>query len=362
MESKLDIYTNWSCLPWQKIHNKIYLIQRQIYKSAKYCKVHIMHQYQKYLCNCNEMKIFAIQHISNNIQNYYRYISREIYYISDKDKFILFKYLFTEYTVDDVVTFILEQVKEYIIYFCIEPEWKSRNISSKVFYTDLSFFNIIKNHEYNILQNYSINSYKHYTYREHVTYINDKNCKICIQKYFNNNKFLSSWTKSKFYYINLLKNTQNNSENILSNFILDMNLNFSGWYTIYINAINEKYNILFINQYIHSDFIYLNFMSNIKHIISHKHNRLRKNTNISLYYFVDKVVLYLKDLYNIKVCLSKSIVTKIYQAVNHIIYCWCRKKYKNNIFNHYNYTHNHALNYFFYQNKFNLLYYLYIRF
>nr|QCI04939.1 hypothetical protein [Callithamnion tetricum] len=367
MKLKLDINTNWSNLPWQQIYNKINLVQRQIYKSAQYCNFNIMNKYQKYLCNCNEVKILAIECTIKNIQNYYKYTSNEIYFINDKDKFKFFKYLFTEYIINDLTTFILEKVKQYILYLCIEPEWKSKHILSQISISKLDISNIIHSHQYNILKKNIFYTNKYYCYEVNMLYkMNDKYTNLIqhikyIQKHLTYKGYLCYWINNKFYYTNVLKNIKDSIKIPLLNLILNINSNILTWYKIYTNNLDKTQNILSINKYKYNNLVYMNCIHNIKWAISFKYqyHYLRKNISFKFYDVINKIIDCIKNIYNYSIFIYKDTIKQIYAITNNIIYYWCRKKYKKNIFYRYTYIHNKFLNQFFYQSKFNSSYFIY---
>lgn len=335
MEFILNMYTNWYYLPWQKIYDKICLVQRQIYKYAQSCKIDMMHKYQQYLCNCHEIKILAIQHITDGIQQYYRKINNEIYFINDRDKFLLFKYLFTEYIVDDAITFILEQVKQHIVYLCIEPEWKSKNILSKICNKNLNKSNVTKNNQHDIYQRYIIGI----TIAENLTY------NINIEYYFND--MLDS--------VDILQNIYNSNK--LFKCILDISTSTTKWYRLYSNSKDLCPSC----SSIQSDCINSDIIKYIKSVLSYTNNYLKKNINLNLYYLINRIVLYIENIYSHHIYFIKYLIIKMYKIINNILYYWCKKKYKKNIFNHYIYIHNKFLNYIFYSNKFKSLYSIYTR-
>ena len=366
----LNIYTNWLFLPWQRIYNKVNIIQKKIYKSAQYCNITIMNKYQKYLCNCNEVKILAIQHTINNIQKYYKHIDNEIYHIDDRDKFKLFQNIFNKYLLDDVATLILEKIKQYIFYLCIEPEWKSKNIVCKGFISNLNSFNITSNREYSILKSFSINLRKYYFYKENIlSRINYQQTNLIqyIKHVYNNlsyKQYIYYWINNKLLSSNISNNLYESNEILISNFILSINSNTLNWHKVYTSTLDKKQNTLSINNYSYNRLVYMSSIQNIKLAISFKYrfNYLKKNINLRFYCLVDKIVCCLENTYSVSQLISKDNIKKIYNVINDIAYYWCRKKYKNNIFTKYTYIHNKFLNQYLYKSKFNLLYSIYIKF
>lgn len=348
MVCQLNIYTIWSFLPWKKIYNKIYILQKQIYKSAQYCNFQMMKKYQKYLYNCNEIKILCIQNIINYIKKYYSLIHDEIYYIDDKDKFIIFQCLFTKCKINDISTFIIENVKKYIMYLCIEPEW----------YTQNNMY---------IINNITWNRYNFFKYYEKCILINNHNSKYKdIINYYRVNTDLNKYAYS---YSKFIIHDNSNAINSKS-----LNINYKSviWYelNLYKNFLYKK-NILILAykyiNYINKEVIYnieINYINQLKSIICYlnKATRLVHKINLTLYYVKKRISLSLVDTYNDILYWNKSNLQKIYCIINSIVYYWCKKKYKKNIFSKYTYIHNKLLNKTFYQNQYKLIYHLYIQY
>lgn len=366
----LNLYTNWLCLPWQHIYNKVHIIQKKIYKSAQYCNLHIMNKYQKYLCNCNEVKILAIQNTINSVQKYYQYTNNDIYYFNDKDKFKLFQNMFNEYILNDTVTLILEKIKQYIFYLCIEPEWRSKNILCQLFISNISSYNLSNSREYNILRSFPINLRRYYFYKKNIlNRLNDQYIHLVQYiKYLYKNllykQYIYYWIHNKLLSSDTLENLYESNQILTSNLILSINSNTLHWHKLYINKINISQNTLSINNYSYNHLVYISSIQKIKLALSlkYKFNYLKKNINLRFYYLINKIVYCLENTYNCTKFISKNTVQRIYQIINNIVYYWCKKKYKKNVFTRYTYIHNKFLNQYLYRSKFNLLYFIYIKF
>lgn len=120
----------WEFFPWQKINTRIILIQRKIFEASSQYNLKMLSQAQNYLVNSNEVKLVAIDTILFRINKYYKFHNNEKYSYTDDDKFYILRNLFNEKEhLKTKIKFIIEKIKEYIIYLCIQPEWKARFIN-----------------------------------------------------------------------------------------------------------------------------------------------------------------------------------------------------------------------------------------
>lgn len=120
----ININSEWQYLPWKQINGRVLLIQKKIFEASKQNNLKILNKAKNTLLNSSEVKLFAINKIINNIDHYY---SNEKYLLKDIDKFYIFKYMFyTNILLKTKVKFFVEKIKEYLIFLCLEPEWKAR--------------------------------------------------------------------------------------------------------------------------------------------------------------------------------------------------------------------------------------------
>nr|ALN11922.1 hypothetical protein 13 [Campylaephora sungminbooi] len=119
--------SDWKHLPWQHINGRVTLMQKKIFDASRQYNLKLLHKVQNFLLNSNEARLFAIDKMINSTNKYYKLYNCENYCSKDIDKFYLFKYLFNNNSILKVqLQFFLEQIKEYLIYLCIEPEWNAR--------------------------------------------------------------------------------------------------------------------------------------------------------------------------------------------------------------------------------------------
>lgn len=122
----IDSYTDWTSLPWTQIQEKIFIIQQHIYNYSKECNQKKVHELQNYILNSSDSKIFAIQTITDSIAKYYITYSQENYNFNDKHKFLIYESLFKKNISYKESFFISEQIKQYLVYLCLKPEWEAR--------------------------------------------------------------------------------------------------------------------------------------------------------------------------------------------------------------------------------------------
>lgn len=134
----LDYSTIWKSLPWSQIEEKIFILQQKIYESSKECNQKEVQKLQNYILNSSDSKIFVIQKVVDYISKYYIKYNKEKYNFNDEDKFLVYKSLFENKICSNEVQFVIEQIKQYLVYLCIKPEWEARfepiykfNVNSK---------------------------------------------------------------------------------------------------------------------------------------------------------------------------------------------------------------------------------------
>lgn len=117
-----DILT-WDNLPWITMHEKLFLMQKKIYKASQVCDKCYLLKLRHNLINCEEIKKIAIQTICNNIIK----SNKDKYFINDNEKNLLFHSLYKEIDIkSNNILLINEKIYQYIFYLCIKPEWEAR--------------------------------------------------------------------------------------------------------------------------------------------------------------------------------------------------------------------------------------------
>lgn len=239
----LNIELKWQDLPWLQINRRIALMQRKIFDASQEYNLDLLYQAQKIFINSFEARLFAIDKIISETKKYYNY---ENYLFNNIDKFYIFKYLFNNNSPLKVkLKMLTEQIKEYLIYLSLEPEWKARFNLLNTEYSNtesLKYFDSIEDVDLNkLIYQYKSSSYIsksiHYWFINNY-YISNKylkdllvgiyNLKFnwCMKKiskfnYNNNCKYIKTKknvnilktslinifaiTKSRFYYHNYLK-------------------------------------------------------------------------------------------------------------------------------------------------------------
>jgi len=178
---QLDINTNWNSLPWQKIYNKILIIQAKIYQVTKKYNINDKRKLQKYLINSTEIKIFCIENIIKKLYLYYNYKKSHKYYLTDKNKFYIFKVLFNKHT-HEKYKYIIKVIKNFLFFLCINPELKAKIPKFKYKYLTVNYSNIIQtNYLYGEYENFNI--------------INLYKIKPIIFHFITNNYYLRSYKK-----------------------------------------------------------------------------------------------------------------------------------------------------------------------
>nr|YP_009392871.1 hypothetical protein [Caloglossa intermedia]ARW61433.1 hypothetical protein [Caloglossa intermedia] len=151
----LNIETSWSSLPWKKIYTKITAVQQKIYKAAKRCEFSKMYRLQEYLLNTNECKIVSINSTVEKIHAFYFLQYKKNLSISNKEKFQIFKNLYSsKINCNKNIFFLIEEIKRYITYLSIKPEYLAKFV-----YTYSCYKKILKNKSLNYT-NFFFNRYK----------------------------------------------------------------------------------------------------------------------------------------------------------------------------------------------------------
>ena len=343
----LSQISSWNSLPWKQIDTRIILIQRKIFEAAREYNQYKVHKIQNYLLNCNESKLIAINNIINSIHNYYNFNNSDKYYCTNEDKFIIFKNIFSESFnneyLNNRINLIIEKVKEYIIYLCIEPEWKAR-------YEPFlrKNLNCIKN-------NYiSINLYKN-IYKQNFALFNIIN-RLKSLPYINNTIYYWLYNKYHLYkpntsllFIVLKKISLIGLEwSQIKNFKLNNSINYKEsfnfkeklFYTISnLHCINEDVyflNILYIDKYLLSQILF-----NIRKKLYKKDyiNRLRFNHSLNS---INIIKIFIEELQKIYIfyihLIFKTQFKKIIQLINQLLSINKQYLYKQNNLKKLNHT------------------------
>nr|YP_009393701.1 hypothetical protein [Caloglossa beccarii]ARW62263.1 hypothetical protein [Caloglossa beccarii] len=128
--------TSWSSLPWKKIYTKIAIIQYKIYKNSMHYKFNKVYKLQKYLLNSNEAKIATIIQIVEKIRIYYSNKKKFNLLISDEQKFNILQNFYNhnkKYSIN--LYFLMKQVRLWITFLSIQPEWQAKFIYNFNYYT-----------------------------------------------------------------------------------------------------------------------------------------------------------------------------------------------------------------------------------
>nr|YP_010986009.1 hypothetical protein RMF00_pgp010 [Grateloupia asiatica]WOL36927.1 hypothetical protein [Grateloupia asiatica] len=123
---QLDCSTDWKYLPWNQIKERIFILQTQIYEASKSCNNNLVYKTQNILVNSNEAKIFAIQEIFQSLSRKSLSCNQDYYKLDDKDKHLIFYSLFKRQKINTNLVVIREKIKQYLMYFCLQPEWEAR--------------------------------------------------------------------------------------------------------------------------------------------------------------------------------------------------------------------------------------------
>lgn len=332
----LNSTSSWNNLPWKKIYFKILVLKKKIFQATKQYNFKEVYKIQKYLLNSNEAKLFAIENVlkKNNLYN-----------IEDKEKFFIFKYLYYLDNNKNIKIYLfIEQIKQYLIYLCIDPEWQAKSVVY-LYKIDLKK----KNTFFYYIDQYIFNNNYNIKYTSTKFLIN----KIKSSRYIHNT--IKYWLYNN-YYINLI-NTFNivyknkdldyfiYKKNILinkyfSNLIYSIYLLGLDWYLFYLSL--SCYNCKTKNIFDITTYSNIKLYKYIIYII--KLNLYTKNISYKLNKIMERhFYKYLKYLYINEIEL-------IYKKINSLLYYWYKKKC-NIIFYKYNRINNYYLNIFLYSKK-----------
>nr|YP_010986208.1 hypothetical protein NDC12_pgp010 [Polyopes affinis]WOL37126.1 hypothetical protein [Polyopes affinis] len=199
---KLDDHSSWKFLPWNSIKKRIFILQKQIYKSSKACKYHLIYSIQNTLVNSSEAKVLAIEEIFKLLFENSLYCNKDYYQLDDKDKLMIFYNLFQRQKIDKVLMILIEKIKQYLIYLCLQPEWEARfepglqsNISGQKSYLWQEKYSNLLNNQLDNAKKYS-NIYTNY--RIINKYINAKYLSQKIQSGIYTNYYLNFWLNNNY--------------------------------------------------------------------------------------------------------------------------------------------------------------------
>nr|QCI07799.1 hypothetical protein [Pleonosporium borreri] len=334
----------WTNFPWNKIHTRILLIQKKIFQATKEYNKNKIYKLQKYLLNSNEVKLLSIDHIVKTIESYYS--DNNITLINNQQKYLLYKLLFDAHLYSsNNLYFIIQQIRKYIIYLCIKPEWEAKldfkfkqafnfytyiilqikYINSKYIYND--FFIKDKQINYNLIDNTFIDISRIINKIQSFKYIN-----TCIKYWLVNDFFINSITKqlsnNEYEIINKI-NYLSNSLCLLPNLLYQINILGYFWHLMYYKKIHNyldnnrdsiiKYSILFnqnssiINETVF--YIKMQYVKNIKYKYSNTKHLLQRLINILKLYYSDYLsyinYIYINDIYSLYLLINIKIFYNI---------------------------------------------------
>lgn len=337
----LNINTCWKNLPWQKIYFRILIVQKKIFQATQKYNLKKLYKLQQYLLNSHEAKIFSIKTIFSKFNLYCNSYNKSRYNIQDKKKFIIFKSLY--YLNNNKIKFylIIEHIKQYIIFLCIEPQWKAKFMS--YYYNDNEIYKDF----------FYINKFNYSKYIDKLPF----NIKyICIEDLINRiqlfiyiSNAIKYWLIYNFY-INLANsfNLIYKNENFKIFFNSPINLNIKyfcqliykisliglDWYVFYLSENNFSYINKLTKNYVSNNKTkeYESLINIVKLNLYRKNilNKSKVNKFINDYFLLNKLnniiktyyINYIEDinLYNIKF---------LYKNLNFIIYFWYKNQNKN---------------------------------
>nr|YP_009397214.1 hypothetical protein [Thuretia quercifolia]ARW66400.1 hypothetical protein [Thuretia quercifolia] len=351
---KLNINTNWNNLPWKYIFNRILIIQKKIYKSAKNCNFKDVLKLQQYLINSNEAKIVSIKYITEQLYFHYTYRSNAQYIIADKKKYKIFKFLFT-YNKDILYELLIRMVEKYLIYLCLEPELKSKypifiyESNSNYFYylSNLYKIELLKfNSKVNIKCKLIINTVKKIKRLKYISkYFGYKLYFSFYSSFINYQKIWSCYSKQKLF-IN-----KSNYLNIYYSFFFSIfTLDFY-WYTFCTNKfslLRRNFKTIYFKNtlYIKIErikYYYEKLMIKIFKFSLSEKNRFKIFNLFYILYSCFEIVIYL----------SSKVIKYIYSIINSIIYYLFKKTFKMSLLY---YKNTNILNSFFYKRKMEYFY------
>lgn len=347
----LSIDHNWDYLPWKLIYSRIISIQNKIYKLTREYKMSMVYKLQKYLLNCNEAKIISIQNIINKFYLRFKYKKSLKYRISSKYKFLIFKYLYNDkYT--NLVGTLIEQIKQYLIYLSIKPEWEAKFVqltsSRQAFYLK-SIINFNKFYTNNYMYFYTSYSNNYYYFgnkiKSKISILKSLKDTVYLRLYYM--YFISKYT----IYQKILRLYIDNKYNIIYELNLFLFKIFNieiDWYTKYLNSFfSQTYINLLVFNYSYNTIFNQNLLK--KSLINNTNNKKLLNS-ICNFILIKNNMVYLKqdfNIYNINTYIHITFINYIqslFKLLNLYIYFLLKKKYKN-IFLKYNQIKKSNLNF-----------------
>nr|YP_009774104.1 conserved hypothetical plastid protein [Caulacanthus okamurae]QIZ74721.1 conserved hypothetical plastid protein [Caulacanthus okamurae] len=250
----------WKSLPWKKINQRIFTLQEKIYKFSKQCDRKNIRIIQDYILNSSDAKLLAIQEICNNLNNYYEYNKKRQYKIEDVNKWHIYRYLFSNTENIYIQKFIIEYVKQFLVYLSLKPEWNAKlesnhksntdNISNcYLIYRLCNFFalDVKFNSKKLLIYSFYKSTIKKYINAEKLILKVQASKSISLYiKYWLNNQYFSDFSIN-YYGIHKFSDVATNNLNQLINIII---YNGIEWYlmsTLHTNIkICEFFNLVYL--------------------------------------------------------------------------------------------------------------------
>nr|QCI08487.1 hypothetical protein [Spermothamnion repens] len=338
--------TSWNNLPWKKIHLRLIIIQKKIYQAAKRYKKYELYKLQKYLLNSNELKVISIDYITKAIEKYYKCHSKKMLNMNCNQKNIILQLLYYPFiNINHHLYFILEQIKQYMIYLCLKPEWEAK--------LDLKNQKILENF---ILKDCSFKFNDLANKLQAVTYINLSIFNWIKNHYFMNNSYTFFICQNRLYNKYLYP-----YKSIYLLHILLLNIFFIGykWYIFLLRKLLNKnlFNNIDYDGNKKFSLHYLNHQHNVKPLL----NKIKSFIQIkkNQFFNVDnKIINYIKYLCNYNLSfISIYDIQFIYFMLSVFLYYSLRKQYKNIINTRLSYTSNQRINLYVYTLRYRTFYY-----
>nr|QCI08675.1 hypothetical protein [Sphondylothamnion multifidum] len=267
----------WNELPWHNIYLRLSTIQKKIFQATKKYKKNYIYRLQRYLLNSNEIKLISINYVTEAIKKCFSFsnslINSRHIYIDDKQRNILLSLLFTHNIQNfDNLYFILEQVKQYMVYLCIQPEWLAK----------LDYGNSKNDHSDTIIN-------KYFNYDKYITKFDSFNY---IYKY------MFYWIKNNYFIKNMYENMS--IYPYISMYLLKK-------LCLNINYVSYDWDFFFVKQYYCQDIINNNDLTKFLDHQNEKKYLLYKNI---IYYFDDNKYFSYKHISLIIIQVIKLIMYK----------------------------------------------------
>nr|YP_009391835.1 hypothetical protein [Acrosorium ciliolatum]ARW59979.1 hypothetical protein [Acrosorium ciliolatum] len=328
----LNINTSWKNLPWRKIYFRILILQKKIFQATQEYNLKKLYKLQKILLNSHEIKIFSINNIFNKFYLYCNSYNKSQYNIQDEKKFIIFKFLYhLNNSINYRIKFylVIEHIKQYILFLCIEPEWRAKFMFS--YYNDNKVYNY-----FSLIYKSNCSKYI-YKLPFNIKYICIKNFINKIQSFIYINNSIKYWLKNN-YYINLTNSFnliyKNKSLKIYFNNSISLNMKYLYNLIFHISLIGLDWYIFHLYECIFFD-ANSQVMTKINFNYTKIFESLINTFKINLYQknILDKLNNIMKKYYS-SYCSRISIkyIEFLYKKVNFIIYFWQKKQGKNIIF------------------------------